>query len=1104
MKHKAQKTKREIKPGYLSAVIGLFAFAGLFLTSVILAADRGSPAPVIAISACTFVHALCLYYEFFRIRRTVRDLDDLAQIIKSMEERTGRSLGQGEEIDSIKALSDMLAQSLVSLDEKNLRLESEFRRNQRLSESISDFYRQIRILKDSGFRIDFFEYDYANHIFIFITGLLTLTDAGEDVLEITTDDLFSRFRLSVSAEDFKKNVERCVRENVPIDFEFSVDFESGKTRWLRFWGRLSADRTRITGALTDITREVVQRNLEKERAIRDNMTGFYNRNALSEVAGKALAECMDGEMVAFVYIGLTGYQEFQERFGMIAGNSYIRACSEMLRTFLTPRLIPFRWLGADFLVLVTGVKSPEWFRQQAVEIIGKIQKYSGEVEGIPVTFPVAVGYSLSGIDGDMPADLLEYASFAEHEVLRGERENPNPFNRERYEEAKRASLRRTFIKDIIDKNQLTVVFQPIVSLKTGELYGFEALSRPTSPMYKSIEELIADAEATGHYPILEKRMIYNALDAYMTRDERFRDQYLFINTAPSATLDEQDYNDIRDRYFGHMKVVFEVVERNRMDPEEINMMKSTVIKTGAKFALDDFGSGYSNHLALLALEPDIIKIDKELVRGIFADFRKQHMVEDIISYARYRGTKVLAEGVETGEELETLCRLGADYAQGYFIGEPKRELSEPSDRALVIIRSMERSNVIGLGSFLAIVKESMALADPRMAQNAVITAYLIKKMALRLKMKGERLAGLIVAAALHDMGALAGGDGDWRNETGREVPDHSLFAYLIMKEYFPYEQCAEAVLYHHLPWSQREAAVENAQIPGEAYLLSLADSAARLVLENPALCSDVEKLVEKLRMMDHDPRNVSLFAELCRAGILREIASGEYLGDLINFSGRLQTRKSEIEGFIRTYVYSVVFRMPETYAHARIMEITARFLARLTKQSWKLVETIGLAALMYNLCRLAIPQDEMKTAVNAYEENLLARKKLKALARIMEKAGLDDIGNLMNAASGEEACESRFLMVKDIVMGSRILNIADIFANLLEDRPGKPALNCVEAVYKLANLVRDESGYLPIVETMQDYVDDIEGRVQTAKSEIEKRYRGIMDAYGRLSGGTDP
>jgi len=1105
MKLSVQKTKKIMGFRSFNGFMGLLAFIGLLVASIVMMAGESRHETLIfriVVLVCAVLYVTSFLHEFFSLRKVLKELDVLAQSIKNMEEQTGISLEQAEGTHYIAAISDLLNQSLMSLDEKNLRLESELQRNQRLSESISDFYRQIRTLKDTGFKIDFFEYDYNNRIFIFITGLLTMLENSEDVLEMTADDLFDRFRLSISRGEFDQLVDRCVSDNIPLDFEFSVTFEDEETRWMRFWGRLSTDRTRITGVITDITREVMQRNMEKERAIRDNMTGFYNRNALSEVAGNALAQCREGERVAFIYIGLTGYQEFQERFGMIAGNSYIRACSEVLRKFLTPSLIPFRWLGADFLLLATGIRNLKQFRKEVMQVIQKVQKYVGEVEGIPISFPVAVGYSISGIDGDVPADLLEYASFAEHEVLRGERENPNPFNRERYDEAKRASLRRTLIKDIIDRTTITIVLQPIISRKTGETYGSEALSRPTNPIYKSIEELIQDAEATGHYTILEKRMVYNALDAYMTRDDRFRDHYLFINTAPYATLEEQDYNDIRDRYFGHMKVVFEVIERNRMDPDEINLRKSIVIKAGAKFALDDFGSGYSNHLALLALEPDIIKIDKELIRGIGTDLRKQHMLEDIISYARYRGTRVLAEGVETRDEMETLCRLGVDYAQGYFIGMPQSELAGPSEQALEVIRAVGKSSAAGLGSFITVVKESMALADAEMAENALITAYLVMKMALRLKVKGEKLAGLITSAMLHDMGALSEKYRDWRNLDGQKLPGHSLFAYLIMKEYFPYEYCPAAVLYHHHPWSAKDALLDNARVPDEADLISLADSVAGLVLRDPGLFSNEELLLEKLGERDHDPGNISLFAELCKAGILREVASGDYIENLMNVVKRLQAGKSEIEGVIRTYVYSVTFRLPHAYSHARIMEVIARFLARLTKQNWRLVENIGQASLIYNLARLPMPGPEPESAGNAYEENLIIRERLKSIARILKKAEMDDAMNLIYAAGGGEgvSAESRVIMTKDVIVGARILNISDIFASLLEDRPNRPAMNCIEAVYELAGLVRSESGYLPIAEAMQDYIDDIEGRVQTARTEIDKRYRCIVDTCDKLLG----
>ncbi|SHI97056.1 EAL domain-containing protein [Thermoclostridium caenicola] len=1100
MKLAVQKAKSFMALRTIMSLIGLLSFIALMATSIAMTAEVDNAALCrIVIIVCAILYVASFCFEFAMSRKTARELEDLARILSDIGGEIGVSLERDEGTQAVTVLSDMLNRSLKFLDEKNLRLESELKRNERLSESISDFYSQMRTLKETGVRIDFFEYDYVHRIFVFATGLFTFLEDNEDIFEITADDLFERFSFSISKETFEQLVNRCVSHQEPLDLEFSVAREDGKIRWLKLWGRLSADGARITGAIMDITREVVQRNLEKERAIRDNMTGFYNRNALTEVAGKAMAECADGEMVAFVYIGLTGYQEFQERYGMIAGNSYIRVCAEVLRKFLTPCLIPFRWLGADFLLLATHVRSLESFREEMEGIIQKVQKYMGDVDGIAVSFQLAVGYALSGIDGDVPADLLEYASFAENEVLRGERESPNPFNRERYEEAKRAALRRTFIKDIIDRNQLSIVFQPIVSLKTGELYGFEALSRPTNPIYRNIEELIEDAEATGHYAILEKRMVYNALDAYMLRDEHFRDHYLFINTAPFATLEEQDYNDIRDRYFGHMKVVFEVMERKRMDPDAINLRKSIVIKAGAKFALDDFGSGYSNHLALLALEPDIIKIDKELVRGVNSDLRKQHMIEDIISYARYRGTRVLAEGIETREELETLCRMGIDYAQGYFLGMPSSELTEPYEQAREIIRAMGKHQLVGLGNLLILLRESMAGVDSEMACHAAVTAYLVLKMGLKLRIRGERLAGLITAAMLRDMGTLSGESDGWRNPGRRGIPGHSLYACLVMKEYYPYDRCPEAVLYHHLPWSERGAALEAMDYPDEADILSLADEAACLILDDPGTCME-EEMVQRLESSGHDSRNVSVFAELCRAGILKKAASGDFMQNLLNVSGRLHVGRSEIEGIIRTYVYTLLFRMPHLYAHARVMETLARFLARLTKQNWKLVDMLGLASLIYNLGRLPRPGEGPVTADNAYEEHLLIRSRLKTVAHILKEAGLGDIMNMMHAACGTEGEVSgnHMLMVRDIASGARILNIADIFASLLEERPGRPAMNCTEAVYELAGLVRAEEGYLPIVETMQEYVDDIESRIQTAKAEIEKRYRSIMDTWARL------
>lgn len=1105
MKLVIQKTKRVMRLRLFNWIVGLIAFVGILiiLVSKLTEGDASSTGTVLAKIVAAFftlVFIASFFYEYFASNRISNALSNLTKSITQVEDDMAVSLAGQDESFYITAISNVLNQSVLSLNEKNQRLESEIERNQRLSENISEFYRQMKTLRETDFKFDFFEYDLEHEIFIFITGLITLMEDSDDISEITADDLFHNFNLSVSKEEFSQQIEQCINENVPLNFECSLNPGNGDVRWLRFWGRLCDDKARITGAITDITREVRQRNMEKDKAIHDNITGFYNRNALSEIAGKAVAECKKGDMVTFVYIGLTGYQEFEERFGMVAGNSYIRAFAEVLKKFLLPNLIPFRWWGSDFLLLVTGVQEIDLFGREIKTTMGKVEKYMGEVDGVAIAFPLAVGYSTTVVDGEMPAELLEYASFAEHEVSRGIAENPNPFNLERYNEAKRASLRRTFIKDIIDKNQLSVVFQPIVSLKTGELFGFEALSRPCNPIYKNIVELLDDAEASGHYAILEKRMVYNALDTYMTRDDKFREHYLFINTAPYATLDEQDYNDIRDRYFGHMKVVFEVIERNKMDPEEINLRKSIVTKAGAKFALDDFGSGYSNHLALLALEPDIIKLDRELVKGINIDLRKQHMLEDIVSYSKYRGTRVLAEGVETKDELETLCRMGIDYAQGYFLGRPAQKIDNPDSGAQDIIRAMRKSSEIGLKHIFTILMDSMALIDVDMSHNATVASFLVMRMTEKLKTQSENPAGLITATMLHDIGALHKEGGDWRNRKNFQIPRHSLFAYLIMKEYFPFSEYAEAVLYHHNHYGDKGRVFNNVMIPEEAYLMAFADSAARLVLENSDHDIDKQEIMSNLKEGRHKSEHMALFEELIDEGILERIKSGKYVNDLLNFAGYLRIGKFELESVIRTFVYAIMFRMPFTYSHARNMETTVSLLARLTKQNWKLVEKVRLAALLYNIGRLTIADEEFKSIGSVEEENGIVRSRLKAVVDIMRKAGMADVMAILNSADGNEqiSSENHILMGKDIIIGARMLNIADMFSSLIEVRPYRPGLNCSEAIEELVRLVESENGYLPMVEIMGDYVDDIEGRINFYRTEIEKRYLSVIDNYHKL------
>ena len=690
-----QKTKKMTLLGYIVEIIYILVCLGLVLLAVVSFLVNKNAIYINnqeiftkLLGLLALMLSLNTLFHYYLLRKSFKTLSRINKSFRLAGDEAAAFDFTDERHIGLLTVTEVLNHSLETLRRKNSRLKEKIKVNQRLSENISAFYSQIKTLQDADLLFDFYEYDINNSVFVFMSGLISTLSKNLDQTEIPAEELFSSYNVDLSLVEFNELLKASINESTDLSFECSVEAQSGKTHWLRFWGRLSKDKNRITGAVTDVTREMEGRKFEKERAIRDNITGFYNRNALQELAGKAIRESAEDERVIFVYIGLTGYQDFQEQFGKMAGNSYIRECANIFKKYVKSHMIPLRWLGPDFLLLVTGVKSIEQFRDNTKDLMETVEEQVAEVEGISVSFPVAVGYAVSGIHGNTPAELLEYASFAQHEAMKCKKSSPNEFNYERFEEEHKVSLRRMHIKEIIEKNQLSIVFQPIVSLITGDLFGFEALSRPTNPVYSNIVDLINDSEASGNYVYLERRMVYNALEAYLQRDSRFKDKYLFINTSPYGTLAEEDYNDIKDRYFSSMKVVFEVIERERMDAEEINVRKDIVKKAGAKFALDDFGSGYSNHLALLSLEPDIIKIDRQLVRNINEDSRKQYMLEDIIRYARYRGTRVLAEGVETKEELETLCKMDVDYVQGYYISKPGHELKEPDKDVMELIKKL--------------------------------------------------------------------------------------------------------------------------------------------------------------------------------------------------------------------------------------------------------------------------------------------------------------------------------------------------------------------------------------------------------------------------------
>lgn len=210
-----------------------------------------------------------------------------------------------------------------------------------------------------------------------------------------------------------------------------------------------------------------------------------------------------------------------------------------------------------------------------------------------------------------------------------------------------------------------VAFQPIVDLATGRTFAHEALTRCKLPHFASPAVLFAKAEEEEACGRLG-RVIRNVVFEHCER------QAVFINLHPQEIGQRWLVQPTDPLFLHEADLYLEITESAAFQYFDLCMSVLGEVKArcGAHIVVDDFGAGHSDLRRVLALKPDIVKLDMSLVRDIDQNGEKQSYVEHVIHTCRSLGARVVAEGIETLPELKTLIALGADYGQGYVLGKP--------------------------------------------------------------------------------------------------------------------------------------------------------------------------------------------------------------------------------------------------------------------------------------------------------------------------------------------------------------------------------------------------------------------------------------------------
>lgn len=241
---------------------------------------------------------------------------------------------------------------------------------------------------------------------------------------------------------------------------------------------------------------------------------------------------------------------------------------------------------------------------------------------------------------------------------------------------------------LLKEGRIRTLFQPIVSLSDGSVLGYEALSRgPIGTRLEGADALFSTAAQRGVAAQLERICRFKAIENASGIPPGC---YLFLNISPRV-FEERNEALSRDvvgqNRLAQERIVLEITEKQAI--EDFDLFKRTLLhysRQGFKVAIDDAGAGHNSLRAVTEVRPHYIKLDVALVRDIDRDRAKNALVSAIIIFARRIDAKVLAEGIETVEELATLIEIGVEYGQGFLLARPSAVFAEPKPEIAAFIR----------------------------------------------------------------------------------------------------------------------------------------------------------------------------------------------------------------------------------------------------------------------------------------------------------------------------------------------------------------------------------------------------------------------------------
>lgn len=440
------------------------------------------------------------------------------------------------------------------------------------------------------------------------------------------------------------------------------------------------DTRRALLSVVDRTAEVQAERTLRAEMLRDSLTGLPNRLAFTEMieaAGRETASDCAGHAV--LVVDMLRFSRINESMGGLAGDELLITFARRLISALRAGDSLARTGGNEFGIVVTLRRGPS----DALKAATRIQDAMNapfRLSELEIKVDCAIGLALMGTDQDAE-ELFRSAQFAVKQAKASGR--PEVYEPKEASLARRRFSIETELRRALETDQLSMSYQPLINLKTGEVSGFEALARWHHPDRGEISptEFIPVAEESGLILHLGRWAMDKATSTLAGWDKQ-AGKSLPVNVAVNLSAIQVARDDItamvggalRDSGLSGDRLTLELTESAIVqDPRRATRVFDALKALDARVAMDDFGTGYSSLAYLQRLPIDVLKIDRSFVSGMMIDPDSVAIVRAVLSLAEALGMSTTAEGVESRELATTLAALGCVSGQGFYFARPLSE-----------------------------------------------------------------------------------------------------------------------------------------------------------------------------------------------------------------------------------------------------------------------------------------------------------------------------------------------------------------------------------------------------------------------------------------------